>query len=638
MALITLDNAVLSYSDRPLLDGASCSIQEKERVCLVGRNGAGKSTLLKIFAGRIVPDSGSVVFQNDLTVSMLDQDPPRDSRDPVWMYVIAAKPELPELMRSYENALQHGGVSDGAISELHSRIEESDGFTFRQKVINLLERMELPAYSSMEGLSGGQLRRIALARAVADSPKVLLLDEPTNHLDVKAITELRNFLLSFDGAVVFISHDRMFIDETATRILELDRGVIYSCSGNYRRYLADRDLRREIEDKSNKAFDKKLSEEEIWIRQGVKARRTRNEGRVRELKRMREERRNRRSRQGTVSLKLNEAQQSGQIVFDGTGISFSFGDRQLVKDLDINIRRGDKIALVGRNGCGKTTLIKLLLGELKPDSGSIRSGSNISVAYFDQYREILDESKTVLDNLTSGRTEVTVSGHRKSVMGYLQDFLFEPRRAYVPVSALSGGEKNRLLLARIFLKEFNVLILDEPTNDLDIETLELLEELLVSYKGTLIIVSHDRWFIDNVATELWYFQGDGTIEQVVGGYEDLNRYLRTKNEKSEIMSKSAAEAESAVSAPAPVREKSRLSYREEKELEQLPVKIAELEEELEEIQKILSDPSFYTRSQDEIKSQNMKAAEIEEKITEAYARWEELEELKNRYEEAKGKK
>ncbi len=633
MALITMDNAVLSYSDRPLLDVASCSIQEHERVCLVGRNGAGKSTLLKIFAGRIVPDSGTVVFQNNLTVSMLEQDPPRDCSEPVWMYVTGAREGLPRMLRDYEDAVSHGRISDEEINRLHSCIEELDGFTFKQKVINLLERMDLPAFSSMDGLSGGQLRRIALARAVADSPQVLLLDEPTNHLDVSAITELRNFLVSFSGAVIFISHDRSFIDETATRIIELDRGVIYSYTGNYRRYIADRDLRREIEDKANKAFDKKLSEEEIWIRQGVKARRTRNEGRVRELKRMREERRNRRNRQGTVSLNLNDAQQSGQIVFEGDNISFAFNDRSLINGLDINIRRGDKIALAGRNGCGKTTLIKLLLGDLKPSSGTIRRGSNISVAYFDQYRDALDESKTVLDNLTNGRTEVTVNGHRKSVMGYLQDFLFEPRRAYVPVSALSGGEKNRLLLAKIFLKEFNVLILDEPTNDLDIETLELLEELLVAYRGTLILVSHDRWFIDNVATELWYFQGDGTIEQVVGGYEDLQRYLQTKNDRKE--SKNITVPEPAVSS---VREKSRLSYREEKELEQLPSVIAELEAELEGIQQILSDPSFYTRSQDEIREQNMKASELEEKIGSAYARWEELEELKSRYTEMKNRK
>ncbi len=634
MTLITLDKAYLSYSDHPLLDGADFSLEERERVCLVGRNGAGKSTLLKIFDGQIVPDQGLAVFQNNLTVTMLHQDPPRDITLQVWQYVASAREDILQALLEYEKLSQSGeNSSDEGISALHAQIDALDGFAFQMRVFNLLERMQLPVHDTMEGLSGGQLRRIALARALITEPQVLLLDEPTNHLDITAITRLKDYLSSYQGAVVFISHDRRFIDEVATRIVELDRGRLYSYPGNYARYLQDRDLRREIEDKANRAFDKKLSEEEVWIRQGIKARRTRNEGRVRDLKKMREIRRNRRSRQDVVAMQLSTSQLSGQIVFDGEHISYGIGDRVLISDLDINIRRGDKIALVGPNGCGKTTLLKLLLGQLQPTEGSIRTGSNLSIAYFDQYRDTLDESKTVLDNLTNGRTEVSINGHKKSVMGYLQDFLFEPRRAYVPVNALSGGEKNRLLLARLFLKEFNVLILDEPTNDLDIETLELLEEMLVSYKGTLIVVSHDRWFIDNVATEMWAFGENGQIDQVVGGYEDLKNYLAQRAERSTEPAKSqtkvADHATSSDSAPEPAaRLKVKLTFKEERELEQLPELIATWEAQLEDDQKILADPDFYSRPQDEIRQQTQKVSALEAQISEAYGRWEELEDLR----------
>ncbi|MBQ8707389.1 MAG: ATP-binding cassette domain-containing protein [Succinivibrionaceae bacterium] len=633
MALITMDGARLSFSDRPLLDGASFSLQSGERVCLVGRNGAGKSTLLKIFAGRMVPDSGSVVFQSNLKVSMLDQDPPRDSDQLVWMYVAGARPGLPELLEAYDAA--SAGARDAEISVLQSRIEDLDGFVFRQHAVNLLERLGLPANAPMRGLSGGQLRRIALARAVADRPHVLLLDEPTNHLDIHAVESLRSFLASFDGAAIFISHDRRFIDETATRIAELDRGRIYSYSGSYARYLQDRDLRREIEDKANRAFDKKLSQEEIWIRQGIKARRTRNEGRVRDLKRMRQERLNRRSRQGRVSMAISQAEQSGQIVFEGQDVSYSAGGRCLFRELEFCIRRGDKVALSGGNGCGKTTLLKLLLGEIRPDTGWIRQGSALSVAYFDQYRQSLDENATVLDNLTSGRTEVTVAGHKKSVMGYLQDFLFEPRRAYAPVSALSGGEKNRLLLARLFLKEFNVLVMDEPTNDLDIETLELLEELLVSYKGTLILVSHDRWFLDNVATEVWHFGEAGRIDQVIGGWSDLERYLAAKEARGQTEKTPAVEKP--VAEKPTTREATKLTYRQEQELAKLPDEISQLEERLEKVQQELADPEFYSRPQPEIRKKSAEAADLESRIAACYSRWEELEELKNSFLEMKKK-
>ncbi len=666
MTLIALEQVSLSYSDRPLLDGASFSLQEGERVCLVGRNGAGKSTLLRIFAGRVVPDSGSVVFQSGITTGMLEQDPPRGLEGPVWLYVLDIVPDLAGLFRSYDAALLEGDTARAA--ELHHQIESLDGFTLKSRAENLLERGGLPPEEGMADLSGGQLRRAALIRATLREPNVLLLDEPTNHLDVESMESLRDYLLSFRGAVVFISHDRRFTDEVATRIAELDRGEIFSYPGNYRRYLEGRDLRRELEEKANRAFDRKLSEEEIWIRQGIKARRTRNEGRVRDLKRMREERRHRRNLQGGVRFTLSEAERTGNIVFEGDRICCELPDRCLIRDLNVSVRRGDKIALSGRNGCGKTTLLRILMGLQKPTSGKIRQGTGLEIAYFDQYRETLDEDRSVLDNLNGGRTEVIIGGKKRSVMGYLQDFLFEPRRVRSPVSALSGGEKNRLLLARLFLREFNVLILDEPTNDLDVETLELLEELLVSYQGTLILVSHDRWFIDNVATEIWHFGANGHIDQVIGGYADLERYLAGRKQDSRSGQdsrggrKSASESRGGGASGSgagaggdqssrsvtgsgstagsvsgaetcPSSQPRRLTFREQKELDELPEKIATLEGELEEAQQKMADPAFYAGDPGEIRKLGIRVTELEASVAAAYERWEQLETMSREYEE-----
>lgn len=630
MALITLDDVYLSYSDRPLLDHTSIAIEQKERVCIVGRNGAGKSTLLKIFSKEVHVDSGNVVFNQGLTVAMLPQDPPRFSEDTALDYVLAADPNISLLLHSYDKALLEPEKYGEQLGELQEKLDKCNGFNFNLKAKQLLEQMGLPSDKPMKGLSGGLLRRIALARAIVSEPDVLLLDEPTNHLDVNSIIWLQNFISSFRGVVIFISHDRRFIDEVATRIIELDRGKINSYPSNYQTYLKNRDYQREIEDKANATFDKKLSEEEIWIRQGIKARRTRNEGRVRDLKKMREERRNRRNRMNSASMTINEAERSGQLVFTGEQISFARGERKLVNKLDISIMRGDKIAFVGDNGCGKTTLLKLLLGDLTPTQGIIKQGTNLSIAYFDQYRETLDEEASVIDNLNHGKTEVIINGNKKSVMGYLQDFLFEPHRVVVPVKALSGGEKNRLLLARLFLKPFNVLVLDEPTNDLDVETLELLEEVLVKYDATLILVSHDRWFINNVATELWYFDGTGHIEQIIGGYEELEKYLE-KVEKANGVASSRQDEVTKIQ----VKTKTKLSFKEQKELEELPLKIETTEAELNDLQQLICDPSFYSRSQDEIKATNKKIADLEEILASYYERWEELEELRQYYSDLK---
>ncbi len=626
MAIISLDDVYLSYSDRPLLDHASVAIEEKERVCIVGRNGAGKSTLLKMLARLINPDSGNAVFAQGLSIAMLEQDPPRFSEDTPLDYVLGGSPEVADLLKKFDEAMLDPKNKGDVLTHLQEDLDKTNGFDLKLRAQKLLEQMGLPFDRPMKGMSGGMLRRIALARAIVTNPDVLLLDEPTNHLDVNSILWLQNYLASFRGAVVFISHDRRFIDDTASRIIELDRGKIYSYPGNYQLYLKNRDYQREIEDKANASFDKKLSEEEIWIRQGIKARRTRNEGRVRDLKKMREERRNRRSRQKNVSMTVNEAERSGDLVFTGENISFSRNDKIIIKDLDINIMRGDKIAFVGGNGCGKTTLVKLLLGELKPNSGEIKHGSNLSVAYFDQYREALDEEASVMDNLNHGKSEVEINGHKKSVISYLQDFLFEPHRTVVPVKALSGGEKNRLLLARLFLKPFNVLVLDEPTNDLDVETLELLEDVLVKYDGTLILVSHDRWFISNVSTELWYFDGSGRINQIIGGYEDLEKELlkrETLESQNQQKQKITTEAPKTTA-----KVKSKLSFKEEHELAELPLKIEKLENELQEIQALICDPAFYSRSPDEIKETNLKLSKTEEDLSVCYERWEELESLK----------
>ena len=600
-----MDSACLSYSDLPLLDHADFSIEAGERVCIVGRNGVGKSTLLKIFNRETSIDEGSLVFQQDLNVCRLEQDPPHFSRDQTIMeYLISC----------HFARLPDGGHED------HYEVEN--------RIRVLLGKMALDPDKPLNGLSGGLLRRVALADALSSQPDLLLLDEPTNHLDIDAILWLQNFISSYRGSVIFISHDREFIDRVATRIVELDRGRIYSYPGSYSQYVKNRDYQLELEEKRNQAFDRKLSQEEVWIRQGIKARRTRNEGRVRDLIKMREERRNRRSRKGNVSMQLSEGIRSGDLVFVGENISFSYGSKVIIDNFSCQVMRGDKIALIGGNGCGKSTLLKLLLGQLEPAGGTVKTGANVEIAYFDQYREQLDGEKTVIDNLTNGRTEVEVNGHRKHVIGYLQDFLFEPRRAMVPVKALSGGEKNRLLLAKLFLKKFNVLVMDEPTNDLDIETLELLEELLTGYKGTLLLVSHDRSFVNNIVTEIWHFREGGRIDQIVGGYDELLRLTELEQQK-ELGKKSTA-AQEIKKYVKPVKEKTKLSYNEQRELTTLPQEIENLELQIEELQKTVSEPAFYSRPEEQIKETLKNLDAMSADLQKKYDRWTELEDLQNK--------
>lgn len=618
-----MDGAMLSYSDWPLLNEAQLFIELGEKICIVGRNGMGKSTLLKVLNGQILIDSGNLCRQQGLTTAFLQQDPPKDLDMSVLDYVLSGQSKIADIYKTIDE-------SDDA--ELHARFEEADGYGIIRRAKETLRKLSIDSESSMSGLSGGQLRRVALVRAIASEPQLLLLDEPTNHMDISSIVWLQNFVTGYRGAVVFISHDRAFIDACANKIVELDRGKLYSYPGNFATYIRNRDCQLEIESKANADFDKKLAQEEIWIRQGIKARRTRNEGRVRALIKMREERKQRYARKGNIKTVQHEAENSGKDVYVCERISLKYGDRDIINQTDVHIMRGDKIALVGNNGAGKTSFINMLLGNIKPTTGKIKIGANVEVAYFDQYREQLDEEATVLNNLTHGKTEVVVNGKPRHVISYLQDFLFEPKKLNTPAKALSGGEKNRLMLAKLFLKSFNVLILDEPTNDLDMETLELLEEMLCDYKATLIIVSHDRAFVSNVAEEIIYFDGTGRLERIIGSYDDLQKLLNDRKNAQLASAKPASAKSDSQAVVKQAKPKTKLSYNENKELESLPGKIETLEESLDEMRTAMSDPSFFSASADVIKAETKKLQDLENELAACYERWEELEGLKKQYE------
>ena len=643
MALISLTNAYLSFGDHPLLDHCELHIEPNERVCLVGRNGAGKSTLMKILAGEVHLDDGKLQFEKELVVSRLEQDPPRFTQGNVFDYVAEGIGQLSDLLKEYHRISakleqDYSEATLNRLSQVQNTLEHADGWQFDSKIKEVLAKLELNPDTLLSELSGGWLRKAALARALVCNPDVLLLDEPTNHLDVDAIEWLEEFLLGFDGSIVFISHDRSFIRRMATRIVDLDRGQLVSYSTNYDQYLLTKEENLRVEALQNDLFDKKLAQEEVWIRQGIKARRTRNEGRVRALKALREERRQRREVTGTAKLQIDNSSRSGKIVFEIENASYTVADKQLLSNFSTTILRGDKIALVGPNGCGKTTFIKLLLGEIQPTAGSIRCGTKLEIAYFDQYRADLDPEKSVMDNVADGKQDIEVNGVKRHVLGYLQDFLFPPKRAMTPVKALSGGERNRLLLAKLLLKPNNLLILDEPTNDLDVETLELLEEILADYQGTLLIVSHDRQFIDNVATECYMFEGDGIVNKYVGGFFDAkqqqaNYFSQKAQQEQTKQKKSPPKTTSAVNSQVvlentPKNRHIKLSYKEQRELEQLPQVLEQLENEITVLQTEIGSAEFFQQPHEYTAAKLQLLADKEQLMENTFLRWEELEEKK----------
>ncbi|MFA0112870.1 ABC transporter ATP-binding protein [Vibrio sp. 10N.261.46.E11] len=634
MALLTIHNGQLAFGDHPLLDRADFALQENERVCLVGRNGAGKSTLMKILSGNIIMDDGKMQITQDVVVSRLEQDPPRNEQGTVYDYVAGGLAEIGEQLKIYHDLLDLIATDPSEknlnrLTRVQEQLDHANAWRFEDRVSNVLAALKLTAETKLTDLSGGWQRKAALARALVCDPDVLLLDEPTNHLDVATIEWLEGFLKDFRGSIIFISHDRAFIKSMATRIVDLDRGKLSSFPGDYENYLLEKEEALRVEEMQNAEFDKKLAQEEVWIRQGIKARRTRNEGRVRALKKLREERINRREVQGKAVIQIDDGQRSGKIVFEAENLNFGFEGKEIVKDFSFNIMRGDRIALIGPNGCGKSTVLKLLLDQLKPDSGRLHCGTKLEVAYFDQYREILDPEKSVIDNLADGKQEVTVGGRERHALSYLQDFLFSPKRARTPVKALSGGEKNRLLLARIFLKSNNLLILDEPTNDLDIETLELLEDLLANYQGTLLLVSHDRQFVDNTVMTSWIFEGNGVVEEFVGGYHDAQQQRKQAIEHRQVEKPSKPEKvveETPKTAPVKAKAK-KLSYKLQRELEALPMRLEELETQIETLQEEVNDPSFFSKSVEQTQPVLDKLSAAEQELEVAFERWEELEAL-----------
>ncbi|MDB5838080.1 MAG: uup [Herminiimonas sp.] len=635
MAVISLSNAQLAFGHVALLDHAEFSLEPAERVGLIGRNGTGKSSLLKIIAGTSKLDDGLFVMQQGVKIAYVQQEPHFDSEMTVFDAVAAGLGEMPGLLAEYETLTgQFGGDDDDAIMErmhvIQLKLDAADAWNLNNRVETTLDRLNLQKDALMGTLSGGMQKRVALACALVSAPDVLLLDEPTNHLDFTSILWLEGLLRDYKGSVLFITHDRSFLDNVATRIVELDRGRLLSFPGNFSTYQVRKAEQLEIEEVENAKFDKFLAQEEVWIRKGVQARRTRDEGRVRRLEALRLTRTARREQQGQVRLDVSAGERSGKIVAELTEVNKSYGSKTIVSNFSATILRGDKVGLIGPNGAGKTTLLKLILGEEQADSGTIRQGTKLQVAYFDQMRAQLNEDASLADTIAPGSDWVEINGQRKHVMTYLNDFLFAPERARSPVSSLSGGERNRLLLARLFAKPANVLVLDEPTNDLDIDTLELLEELLEDYPGTVFLVSHDRTFLDNVVTQVIVAEGGGMWREFIGGYTDWERVRATVGSPApgKAGARGAAgqpKAETRPAQPASVPKQKKLSFKEQRELEELPVLIARLETEQKEISQKLADPGLYKQQPDKAQRLNRRFAEIDAQLMESLEKWEGIE-------------
>jgi ABC transport system ATP-binding/permease protein len=629
MAILSLQDVSISFGGLPLLDKVSMQVEEGERVCILGRNGEGKTTLLRLIAGMIEPDAGRISIQKGASVAGLAQDLPAGLAGSVYDVVAGGLAHVGELLEEYHHltlSLKHS-ADDAALKRLdvlHHMIDREKGWQIEQQIETILSKLQLDPDKSFQTLSVGYKRRVLFARALVAQPDVLLLDEPTNHLDIDSIAWIEDFLLKFKGTVIFVTHDRRFLQNLSTRIVEIDRGMLLNWACGYREFLERRDAALEAEEAQKDRFMKKLAEEEEWIRKGVKARRTRNEGRVRELMKMREEQQAWRSQMGAARITIQEAEKTGKLIVETESISHGYGEASLIKNFSTRIIRGDRIGIIGPNGVGKTTLLNILLGRIAPASGRVRLGSRLEVVYFDQLREQLDEDMSVQDNIAEGKEILEINGARKHVIGYLKDFLFTPDRARSPVRVLSGGERNRLLLARLFTRPSNVLVLDEPTNDLDLETLDLLEDRLLGYSGTILLVSHDREFLNNVVTSTIVFEGNGVVTEYPGGYDDwLSQRPAVLEGKDERPKKPPAQKKEEK------KEKSRkLTFKEGKELDSLPGLIEDLEKEQKEIYANMSDPEFYKGSADNIPKAQARLDEIEKELKSAYARWEELEELK----------
>ncbi|MFT3791666.1 MAG: ATP-binding cassette domain-containing protein [Rudaea sp.] len=632
MSLIQLQRVDYGVGGPLLLEKVDLAIEAGERLCVVGRNGEGKSTLLRLIAGEIKPDDGEVRVQNGVRVAKLAQEVPQDAAGNVFDVVASGLGELGALLAQYHHLIAAGDLA--ALAAVQAKIEAQHGWDLDRRVSQVLERLDLPGDADFAALSGGMKRRVLLAQALVRAPDVLLLDEPTNHLDIEAIAWLEEFLRNAGFSFVFVTHDRSFLRALATRIVEIDRGQVTSWSGDYANYLRRREERLHAEAQANALFDKKLAQEEVWIRKGIEARRTRNEGRVRALKAMRHERAERRDIKGKARMTLATTQASGKKVIEARHVDYAWDGKPILRDFSTTILRGDRIGIVGPNGSGKSTLLKLLLGELKPQRGEIESGTNLQVAYFDQHRSVLREDWNALDNVAEGTEYIELNGSRKHVLGYLQDFLFSPERARAPIARLSGGERNRLLLAKLFAQPSNLLVMDEPTNDLDVETLELLEELLAAYSGTLLLVSHDREFIDNVVTSTLVLEGGGRVGEYVGGFSDwlrqrptnaVARHSRKDGNPAFVSENKDQEPDSRLRGNDEPKQKRKLSYKDTRELEQLPARIETLEADIAARTAAMNDPAFFKQDSATILAANGELAKLQAELDEAYARWQTLE-------------
>jgi len=626
MPILTLNGVDFGVGGPLLLDGVDLAIEPGERIALIGRNGAGKSTLLRLLAGEHKPDDGEIRIEGGVRIARLEQEVPAGAAGSVFDVVAEGLGEMGKFLADYHHLIHADEIDTDALSAVQAKIEDANGWSLDQRVTETLTKLDLDGDADFTRLSGGMKRRVLLARALVSAPDLLLLDEPTNHLDIAAIDWLEGFLKAWQGALIFVTHDRRFLRALATRIIEIDRGQLTSWPGDWENYLRRKEERLNAETQENARFDKMLAQEEIWIRQGIKARRTRDEGRVRRLKAMRDERAQRRDLSGNVRMETAQAGASGKKVIEAKDVSFAFGERVLLKNVSTTILRGDRIGLIGANGSGKTTLLKLLLGDLQPQSGEIKVGTQLQVAYFDQYRATLREDWSALENVSEGKDFVEINGKQKHAIGYLQDFLFTPERARAPITRLSGGERNRLLLAKLFAQPSNLLVMDEPTNDLDVETLELLEELLGEYPGTLLLVSHDRDFLDSVVTSTLVMEGDGRVGDYVGGYSDWLRQRPTRGESARATAAAApkAVAPPAVVAATPAAPKRKLSYKDQRELELLPQTIEDLETKIAALTAAMHEPAFYQRDHAAVNAHNAEIAAAHAALEQAYARWEAL--------------